>query len=489
MRLCTVSEMKKIDQLAQSHHGLPSVVLMETAGQTAVQILVAQYSNYLSEIVIVVGPGNNGGDGLVAARALHDQGYQNIKILMPLALTNDNKVFELQLERVKSLGIVITNEIKILETATIVIDALFGIGLSRPIENSLFDLIKKINTLNCFRFSIDVPSGLNADTGLPQGICIKAHVTLTFGLSKVGFHIQDGPEYVGNVMVQNIGFPQTLLEQQAQSSSLFDKSTAKKIIKPESVRINKSKRGKLLVIAGNHDFWGAGLLACQMALRAGTGYVYWTSFQNPMSELPMQPEIIVKPLDEVSDFSVFGAVLVGPGLGVSEKVYSLIKRINNNKVILDADAINSLAKFGTYKLNPNWVVTPHSGELARVLKILSEEIEADRVKALENAHEELGCFVLLKGFHSQLRTANKTIVINSGNKALAKAGSGDVLAGLIGAFAAQDYNIESATLLGAYLHGATADRWVEQGKSARSLIPSDLKEELAFVLYELEKDI
>ncbi len=489
MRLATVKEIQSIDRMAQEKYSLPAEVLMETAGFAAAQVLLSKYVDHLNgQILILAGPGNNGGDGLVIARALYMQGYKNLKIFMPLPIPSNNDVFQTQLERIKNLKIDIVKDFASSNQISVVVDCLFGVGLARNLNQNLIDIVNQINALDCFRFAVDVPSGLDADTGAILGAAIKSHATITFGLSKVGFYIQEGPETVGDLIIQNIGFPQELLESTARSCTLIGKSEAKKLLKPESNRTNKVKRGKLLVIAGSASYWGAGLLACQAALRSGAGYVYWASFENPISQLPTQPELIVKPLDQIQDFSVFDAVVVGPGLGVSPETHSLLKRINNEKVIVDADALNAAAKYGCEILKKTWAITPHTGELSRLIQVASSKIEENRIASLEKAFELLQCNILLKGFRSLLKTQDHVYIISSGNKALAKAGSGDVLAGMAGAFACGGQSCSDAVILAAFIHGYIADNWIQSEKNARSLAPSDIKEEISNSLNFIETD-
>lgn len=481
MKLAFSQEMKKIDQLASAQYGLSSEVLMEAAGQAAATILHENYPDKLNKILVLVGPGNNGGDALVVSRHLHALGYLNQEIYF-VSSQSKSKEYQLQMGRVQNLKIPVVSKVE--QSYSMVIDGIFGIGLDRPIEGEVKALIETVNALDAFRFALDIPSGLNANTGTPFGVAVRANATVTFGLSKPAFYMQEGPSYTGKLYIKNIGFPGNLLDRAAQSVFLFDQKDAKQLLVPEASTVNKTHRGKVLVIAGSENFWGAGLLCCQAALRSGAGYVYWASYQSPIFNLPDQPELIVKPLDHIQNFASFDAVVVGPGLGVSEETYKLLSNIDNDNVILDADAITSIGKFGVRKLNPNWIITPHTGELTRITGQTTEQVESHRIRAVNDAHKKIGCNVLLKGFRT-IVGAEKYWIVGSGNKALAKAGSGDVLAGIIGAFAAQKKSITESALLGAYVHGLIADQWV-LSKSDRSLTPSDLIQELPSVLKSLE---
>ncbi len=486
MKLAFSQEMQSVDRLATAQFNLTPEVLMETAGQAAAECIHEKFPSELSKgkILVLVGPGNNGADSLVVARHLHVLGYTNIDMFFAVG-ESANRLFQLQLERVRALNIPFVDRLE--DKYAVVIDGIFGIGLNKPVEGGLKTIIDTVNSWESFRYSLDVPSGLNVDTGHPMGTAIRANVTITFGLGKPGFYIQEGPSYTGQLIIKNIGFPKNLLDRTAQSVFLFERKDAREMLRPESTTANKSQRGKLLVIAGSENYWGAGLLCCKAALRVGAGYVYWASYQNPLSYLPEQPELIVKSLDHIQTFSTFDAIVVGPGLGVDEATYKLLARIDNDNVIVDADALTSLAQFGVRQLNPNWLITPHSGELSRLIGVTAAEIESDRFKAIEKAKNMLGCNVLLKGFRT-IVGGEKFWIIGTGNKALAKAGSGDVLAGIIGGVACQKRPVAEAALLGAYIHGLIADNWVNEGKSDRSMTPSDLVNDLPRALKWIETE-
>jgi ADP-dependent NAD(P)H-hydrate dehydratase len=256
---------------------------------------------------------------------------------------------------------------------------------------------------------------------------------------------------------------------------------------------NKSKRGRSLLFAGSKSYQGAAVLAAKAALRAGSGYVTVAQFAAPIIAL-RNPDFIIRDIDDETKFQ-FDSVLIGPGFGVNEKTAAIIWALKEQgiaKVILDADALTVCAQWKLFPLLPSWIVTPHSGELARCLSVSADEVEQDRVAAVQAGMKICQCTVLLKGHgtlvgrkHSGTEVVSKIYQVATGNCALAKSGTGDVLAGIITAFRAQGLGSASAALLGAYVHGATANLWVAKNRDPLSMTASDVIELLPEVLYRV----
>jgi ADP-dependent NAD(P)H-hydrate dehydratase len=266
----------------------------------------------------------------------------------------------------------------------------------------------------------------------------------------------------------------------------FTNKSAAYFLPKISERDNKSKRGRSLLFAGSKNYQGAAVLAAKSALRAGSGYVTVAQFEAPIVALE-NPDFIVRDITEGIKFQ-FDAVLIGPGFGVNEKTASLIRELKNQKitkVILDADALTVCAQWKLFPLPASWIVTPHSGELARVLNVPVEQVDQDRVKAVQKAVKLCQCTVLLKGHGTLVGLGNKIYQNSTGNSALAKSGTGDVLAGIITAFRAQGLGSASAALLGAYVHGTCANFWVAKKRDPLSMTASDLIELLPEVLYRV----
>lgn len=538
--LPTSEESRKIDQISQTLYGISGEVLMESAGALSAHRIRSLYPKSLTKggIFVFCGHGNNGGDGLVLARHLHSSGYQNLKVFV--LSWKGSFLFEKQLCRVKNQNIPIIllskdtfhcqqnskSLPKDLKTASLIVDALFGKGLSKDITDTvLVTLIDHINRSSVPLMSLDVPSGLDPNRGVVRGKAIKAHRTLSLGLASPGFFMGKGPSYVGKLEVLPLGFPQKAVQEVAKTYFLISKKWVRNLLPLRTNQGHKAHYGALLLIAGRPGLWGSGVLASTAAYRMGAGYVIWGSHEEPLKGLKQIPEVltqktstIIKELKQKKSLSLnlsqsIKAVAIGPGLGVEEKTASLIRalkikmqRPEQGAVILDADAITSCVTFKLFPLPSHWVLTPHRGELLRVLQNKEEEKEViptnqaqqrkekQRLKAYIETHpfdmafeasKKAGCHILLKGYHSLLIRKKQCFIIPSGNTALSKAGSGDVLTGMIGGLLAQGLNSFQATALGAYLHGKIADEWKKRTHETFSLNPSDLKDSFSSVIGNL----
>ena len=314
-------------------------------------------------------------------------------------------------------------------------------------------------------------------------------MTVSFGLAKPGFFVADGPTRVGRLRVLPIGFPFEVLTEVATTHSAFDERQAQHHLPHRKNRSHKSDHGRLLVCAGSEGHWGAGVLAASSAYRMGAGYVIWASDTLPSKQIIDIPEVMTATIDEaLSSDKRADAIALGCGLGVHEKTAHWIRRLKEEdygKVVLDADGITAAVEFNLMPFPESWVMTPHAGELSRMIDQDVRDIEKDRFKAVLGATERAGCHVLLKGYRSVLSHGMDCTIINSGNSALAKAGTGDVLTGMIGALLAQGLETLPATATAAYLHGRMADEWVRAGQHKISLNASDLRECLPSLLGRL----
>jgi len=251
---------------------------------------------------------------------------------------------------------------------------------------------------------------------------------------------------------------------------------ARQLLPERSLTSNKTTFGNVAICAGHPGFWGAGVLSSEAAFRIGAGYVTWASTTPPVEELKNHPEVLTATLAEVAKNPKIQAFVVGPGLGVGGPTLELIENLRQRSepVLLDADAITTVAQAKIASLPRHWILTPHTGEMSRLLGVSSQEIEQDRFAAVAMAQQKYGCVVLLKGRHTLVANRKTCQIIMSGNPALAKAGTGDVLSGFIGGLLAQGLSPIKAASLGAYIHGALADEWVSEGQDVASLVASDL---------------
>lgn len=497
MRLATVAQAAEIDELSQKVYGLSGEVLMEAAGALAARELDQAFFPELSRgmTAIVCGPGNNGGDGLVLARHLHSAGYRNLTVF---CVTDQSlsDLYEVQLKRAELHGLKIillnknSEKLQQLKSATLVVDALFGIGLSRPIEGDFLNVVDMMNSCKVPVVSLDAPSGLNCDTGLVEGATVKAAMTFSFGLAKPGFFVSDGPAYVGKLRVLPIGFPFESLRGVATSHFLFNDKLAKRYLPSRGDATNKSEQGRLLLLAGKEGTWGAGVLAALSAYRMGCGYVTWAGHgATPLEKLQEAPEVLIASELQVQlELDTFDAVAIGPGFGVDRVTADWIQRLKDmgiKNVVVDADAITACVQHDLFPLPESWVITPHSGELARILKIPHKDLNRDRFSAARQAADVCGCHVVFKGFRTVLAYKERCMVVNSGNSALAKAGTGDVLTGMIGSMLAQGLETLQGTATAVYVHGRLADEWVRAGNDRSTLVASDLSQHLPQLLSRL----
>lgn len=495
MRLITAQQAHQVDEYSCKAYGLTNEILMEAAG---IQAARECQQNFYPELtrgltVFICGPGHNGADGLVMARHLHSMGFRNLLILLFMPKNKTPPLFKLQLKRAELHGLRMIDGLKEkkkrdqMKSATLIVDALFGVGFKKKLENEFREVVEKINALKVPIVSLDTPSGLNCDTGVASGVAVKSHTTFTFGLPKPGFFTADGPQLVGKLRVLPIGYPYECLRGIATTHFLFNDKLARRYLPQRKDRTNKGDFGKLVVMAGSEGKWGAGILSAQSAYRMGAGYVVWAGKELPLQKLEATPEVLTAKIDDefIWDTKKITAYAVGPGLGITDETAQIIRRLKNlkvEKVVLDADAITVCVKYKLFPLPKSWVLTPHPAELSRMIKIDVKEIESDRYAAALAGAKIAGCHVLLKGFRSILAYEKRTMVIQAGNASLAKAGSGDVLTGMIGSLLAQGLEPLQATSTAAFVHGRLADEWVRAGYDKRSLNPSDLKESLSSIL-------
>lgn len=489
MRLLTREQAQRVDTQAQSKYDLSSGHLMESAGEAVVSVIKIKD---LSSAVCVVGRGNNGADAWVVARRLKEAGIADVKAitLVQSSQASDiwNKKRNAALEvGVEELSIHSSEQLPQGLRPQLIVDGLYGIGLNRKLEGKDLKLIQWINSQRARKVAIDVASGLDCNTGEIWGDCVKADVTVTFGLAKPGLYLNYGPRYSGRLIIKGIGFPEPLLKQHADSTFAVGLKTASQWLPARPNVSNKGTFGRVVLFAGSTKYRGAGLLAATAALRAGAGYVHLVSDDNAYPEVLQLPEVIYSSEKNLpwSSFDPDTCYVVGPGYPFGSRLLRTIeklKQIKAKKVVLDAEALNELARVKAPSLPSSWLLTPHPGELARLEDESTEAIVKDRLAAVSEASARWGCHVLLKGFRTIVGTPTKRVIVLSGNSSLAKAGSGDVLAGIIGALGAQGLDLFRAGILGASLHGTIANQWIRSGKDPASLIPQDLLNELPLLL-------
>lgn len=480
MRLATREEIQNIEKNLFANTSVTALDLMEMAGRKMTEkILQLPGIGPEHNLLIVCGPGNNGADGLTVARRLVEAGFSNITLCIASGAPQ-SELWKIQFEKINKNIPKITwggNTALFFSKYDLIIDALFGIGLNRPIETPYKSLIEQMNKSKTSIVSLDVPSGLDVNRGIALGAGVKATMTLTCGLAKPGFFIQDGPGLCGRISILKIGFPDEIVKQNANSCFYMREKNVERLIPRRHKTANKSSFGKLLVLAGQSGMEGAAYLVGMAAARTGVGYV--TLCTTATDYFKWAPADFLR-LDLnkffYMDLSQYTGVVVGPGFGVNENTLRVLQYLRkfDLKVLVDADAFTVYAENKMGSLPANWLITPHAGEMSRLLGVKAKEIEENRLWAVEEAHKITGANVLLKGFRTMVFNGRSKYIIGAGNSALAKAGTGDVLAGMIGSWIAQGLDVDKAAILGAFQHGRLADLWLSRGYSVRSLMASDL---------------
>lgn len=481
--LATKTQSQNLDKQALSSYNLTGEQLMDNAGFESTEWILKTFPQ-AKTFSIFCGPGHNGGDGWVTAFYLKKAGKQ----VTVFSCESSNELFNKKKNKALSLKI----NIKSLkewkkQKGEILIDALFGVGLVRPLEGEFKDLVLKINNSGHPLVALDVPSGLCADTGSVLNSSIKADYTLSFALAKPGFYLNEGIKHCGKIFVFPIGFPQELLDKVCNSVYLIQKKDVQDFLPFYKDTANKTHRGWSLIAAGREGMWGCGLLACRSAYTVGSGFVTWASQNYPYEKSIEIPEALLSRLDEDSLFDKKTALGVGPGLGFSKEVKEFILKLKsiNLPVLLDADAISLIAKESISNFGKNFLLSPHTGELSRLIDTPAQKIEKDRLHYAKQGAIKSNSWLLLKGLYTVLSDGEKQWIIPSGNSALGKAGSGDVLTGIITGLMAQGLSVFKAGTLGAILQGETAEQWLKEGKDINSFSASEIIKKLPSVMKNL----
>ncbi len=446
--------------------------LMERAGAAVAAAASAMLGADRQPILIVAGPGNNGGDGFVAARRLREQGLSVVVVFFGAAdrLPRDAGA---ALRSWQSIGGRVLADIPRQDFA-LVVDALFGIGLTRPVEGQPLSAIEHINALPGPVLAVDIPSGLCADTGRVLGKAVRASRTITFIAGKPGLFTLDGPDHCGQVMVDTLGLETGMSEGCLIGTDLF-----RDCLRPRRRNSHKGSFGSVGVIGGAPGMAGAALLAGRAALKLGAGRVYVGLLEHLPVD-PVQPELMLRSADETQSLAT--VLATGPGLGQSDTALTLLRRAIESPLplVLDADALNLLAAHPTLfkhlaRRAATAVLTPHPAEAARLLDVATEAVQADRVAAALELARRGQALVVLKGCGSIVATpAGQWYINTTGNPGLASAGTGDVLTGCIAAFLAQGWPPTEALLAAVHLHGAAADALSAAGTGPVGLAAGEL---------------
>jgi hydroxyethylthiazole kinase-like uncharacterized protein yjeF len=512
MKVATAEQMQTLDRKAIETYRIPGIVLMENAGKSASEVLRHAFPDlHKMRVAIFAGKGNNGGDGFVIARYLHNQGV-SVKVFLlanPEGLRGDAQINFLIFKRMKGdfLSISSSKEYqtikKDLDRFDLLIDGLFGTGLDAEVRGYYREVIDHLNALRKPIVSIDIPSGLDANTGRPLGTAIRAALTITFGLPKVGHLTHPGPDYTGELKVVDIGLPKILIQEEKMQTHLLEEEEIRRWLsvsrRPDS---HKGDYGHLLVLAGSVGKTGAAAMACEAALRMGAGLVTLgiPKSLNPIMEMKLT-EVMTEPLPETSKqtLSLRGfdailrlsegkkAVIIGPGIGTVKETQSLVLKlikILKLPIVLDADGLTALAADPRpfAKKTPALILTPHPGEMGRLLKGSPKQVLEDRIGLSRNFAVSHRVYLVLKGYHTLIASPEGEVFINpTGNPGMASGGTGDVLTGMIGGLVCQGLDPLQSVQISVYLHGLAGDR-VSSEKGERALVAGDMIEKIPAVL-------
>ena len=518
MKILTTSQMRRLEESC-AKIGLTTDVLMENAGKAVAEEVRHILGNIdRQHILFLIGPGNNGGDGLVAARHLHDWGAKVTIYLLGQRPEGDPKLKLVQERAITCVDATEDETMKkldeLLASAKGVVDAVFGTGLTRQFGGLIATILGRINRQKkedsgwCV-IALDLPSGLNADTGAVDPSCLYADYTITLGFPKPGLFKPPGSERVGKITVVDIGMPANLAEE--ASEEYITDEWAKSVLPQRPLQANKGSFGWVLVVAGSINYIGAAYLACSGAIRVGAGLVTLATATSLQPILASKlTEVTYLPLPEfrhgvisseaakllLQQLDRFNVLLIGCGLGQSLSVVRLVKSILISRhiqplppLVLDADALNILASTPGWwtRLNADAILTPHPGEMARLAGMTVADVQADRMGVAKDLAAKWKKTVVLKGAHTVIASPEGKVKTSpSANPGLASAGTGDVLTGVIAGMVAQGLSLFDAAACGVYLH-AEAGEMVRARLGDAGMLASDLLPELPQVIKRVKE--
>lgn len=493
------AQMKAADQYTIQKLEVPSLELMEHAAQACVQVLEDEKVD-LSHVCVVCGSGNNGGDGFAIARILQNNRYsvETFCVGNPEHYTEETQE---QMHRLQECGGKITYGMPQEDSYSVIIDAVFGVGLSRKVEGRYRQVIEQMNRMRGTKFAVDIPSGLSATTGCILGCAFKADYTVTFQLKKIGLELSQGRTMAGRVIVPDIGISTDSICEDQEIVRTAGKDIFRKMLPDRPEDSNKGTYGRLLVIAGSKGMAGAAYLNAHAAYMTGAGLVrIYTSSDNREILQTLLPEAIITTYEEYNKEELLSlltwadSVCIGSGLGMSrlsEKILKTVIEYVKVPCLIDADGLNLLAENKNY-LNQmaerRFVITPHMKEMSRLTGTPVEELKADRIQILKDFISRYRITCVLKDSRTLIASEEKGIRMNlTGNSAMAKAGSGDVLAGVISGWMVQGKEAEDAAELGTYIHGLSGDL-AKFEKGVYSVMARDLIEYISKALMKLEEE-
>lgn len=512
MKLALNDEMREIDRVTIEKFGIPGVVLMENAGNAVVDE-IKKLDKKVESVLILCGTGNNGGDGFVIARHLHNANI-NIRLFIvgqPKDISGDAELnlqvlrkLDIQIDNVNDQGGLMKLE-KLIPMQDVVVDAIFGTGLVDEVQGIQAGVIDVVNRLSEFTVSVDVPSGISGDTGKVMGCAVRAHKTVTFALPKIGNIMYPGADYNGELIIRQIGLPKKSMNEVGMKHHIITRDRILKLLPERPQNSHKGTYGKANVIAGSSGMTGAAILTCKAALRSGLGLLklYIPESLNLLITTSV-PEVVTIPLNEmrrgvininqiariIDDASDVDVVAIGPGCGTASEMSELVRQMIEAAecpMVIDADGLNVLAKNVSWLNNKKSeiVLTPHPGEMARLTGLSLDEITENPIDVATEFAMKHDVILVLKGSRTIIATPEGQVFVNlTGNSGMATAGSGDVLTGIITGFIAQGMNPKDAAILSVYIHGRAGDIMAGR-KGEFGLLAGDIVSGLTHTLMEL----
>jgi ADP-dependent NAD(P)H-hydrate dehydratase / NAD(P)H-hydrate epimerase len=508
MYLVTAQEMRAFDSISIQDYGIPGVVLMENAGRTTFQILKSHLDQDLEglKVAVIAGPGNNGGDGYVIARYLINRGAEvdtfllaakdkikgdaliNLKVLAKMT----DRIYEASDEEC------LAEAFEVWSQKDVIVDAILGTGLSSEVRSPYREAIDEINRIPALCLAVDLPSGLDADTGRVLGAAVRADITATYGFMKLGMALHPGLDYCGHIEVVDISIPEQAITENAPAARLYQESSCYEYLLLRSdPEAHKGTFGHLLVVGGSVGKTGAPAMVAMAASRTGAGLVTVgvPASLNPILEMKLTeemteplPENLAGYLGEDSADRILEiangkrCMVLGPGISTAPGVSELVKRLVSEYagcMVIDADGLNALGSDPDVLKNASCqvVLTPHPGEMGRLMGCTAREVQEDRVGMARKLAVDYGVWVILKGARTITAGPDGRIFVNTtGNPWMSSGGHGDVLSGILGGLLVQGISAEEALPFGVYVHGLAADNVAERTGFAAVLATDVIKE-------------
>lgn len=492
-RIVDGNSAKEIDRYSIEDCKIPSICLMERAALSIVSYLKLRFEKECNKIVAVCGCGNNGADGVCAARIMACMGYE-CAIVIVGDESKSTEEFKLQKKIALNVGVHIVT-IDMVSDYDVIIDAIFGVGIKRNVEGQYKKAVEAINEAKGFVVSVDVPSGIDATTGNVYKVAVKADTTITFGYLKAGICVFEGAAYAGKIEVCDCGFAPISSKNELEEIYAYEKRDISSI--PKRIQgSNKGTYGKVLCIAGSDDMSGAAFFSSKAAYRCGTGLVrILTAKSNKDSLSKLVPEAVLTFYDQMKDDEIkknldwSGIIVCGPGLSTSKKASHIVDVVldyfaenkSEKKLILDADALNIIAKNNWNNRIENAIVTPHMGEMSRLTGVEISQIKKNIMETAKEFAKNNKCVCLLKDARSVITDGSSVFINMSGNGGMSTAGTGDVLTGIVAGLLANGMDSLSSASLGAYIHGVAGDD-AKENMGEMFMTAVDVMEELKNIL-------